>query len=93
MHMLEQAQSPIIYAVAHQAAGSAITREGNDDPQLSLAGQLMQAELQKRGLAFHDVDNVAFRGKLVREGFYNKWKKRQGEEAWALIKATTGKLG
>ena len=53
----------------------------------------LQAELQKRGLEFHNVDNAAFRDKLVRAKFYDEWKKRYGEEAWALLEATTGKLG
>jgi tripartite ATP-independent transporter DctP family solute receptor len=53
----------------------------------------LQAELQKRGLEFHKVDNNAFRDKLVAAGFYGEWKKRYGEEAWALLEATTGKLG
>ena len=53
----------------------------------------LQAELQKRGLEFHKVDNAAFRDKLVRAGFYDEWKKRYGDQAWALLEGTTGKLG
>ena len=53
----------------------------------------LQSELQKRGLEFHKVDNAAFRNKLVAAGFYVEWKKRYGEEAWALLEGTTGKLG
>jgi hypothetical protein len=30
---------------------------------------------------------------LVAAGFYAEWKKRYGEEAWALLESTTGKLG
>jgi TRAP-type C4-dicarboxylate transport system substrate-binding protein len=53
----------------------------------------LQSELQKRGLEFHNVDNAAFRDKLVAAGFYTEWKKRYGDEAWALLEGTTGKLG
>src|SRR6516164_318159 len=53
----------------------------------------LQEELQKRGLEFHKVDNAAFRDKLVAAGFYAEWKKRYGDEAWALLESTTGKLG
>ena len=53
----------------------------------------LQSELEKRGLEFHKVDNAAFRDKLVAAGFYVEWKKRYGEEAWALLEGTTGKLG
>ena len=53
----------------------------------------LQSELQKRGLEFHKVDNEAFRQRLVSAGFYTDWQKRYGEEAWALLEKTTGKLG
>ena len=53
----------------------------------------LRAQLQKLGLEFHNVSNEAFRQKLVSAGFYTEWQKRYGEEAWALLEETTGKLG
>ena len=53
----------------------------------------LKGQLQKLGLEFHNVNNEAFRQKLVSAGFYTEWHKRYGEEAWALLEATTGKLG
>jgi tripartite ATP-independent transporter DctP family solute receptor len=53
----------------------------------------LQAELQKRGLEFFKVKNEDFRQRLVSAGFYQEWQKRYGDEAWALLEATTGKLG
>jgi len=53
----------------------------------------LQAELQSKGLAFHKVDNEAFRARLVSAGFYTEWQKRYGDEAWSLLEGTAGKLG
>ena len=53
----------------------------------------LQDELTKRGLAFHKVDLAAFRDRLISAGFYTEWKKRYGDEVWAMLEATTGKLG
>ncbi|GJD51228.1 2,3-diketo-L-gulonate-binding periplasmic protein YiaO [Methylobacterium crusticola] len=53
----------------------------------------LQSDLQSRGLQFFTVNNADFRQRLVTSGFYLEWQKRYGEEAWALLEATTGKLG
>ena len=52
----------------------------------------LQTELTKRGLEFFNVKNEDFRAKLVAAGFYKDWQKRFGDEAWALLEQTTGKL-
>jgi hypothetical protein len=41
---------------------------------------------------FIDVDTSAFRKQLQDVGFYKEWKKRMGDEAWAALELTTGKL-
>ena len=53
----------------------------------------LQAELTSKGLEFFDVKNEDFRQRLVSAGFYQEWQKRYGDEAWATLEATTGKLG
>jgi tripartite ATP-independent transporter DctP family solute receptor len=52
----------------------------------------LQAELNKRGLEFFNVKNEDFRAKLIAAGFYKEWQKKFGDEAWALLEQTTGKL-
>ena len=52
----------------------------------------LQTELNKRGLEVFNVKNEDFRAKLVAAGFYKDWQKRFGDEAWALLEQTTGKL-
>ncbi len=53
----------------------------------------LQAELKSRGLEFFTVKNEDFRQRLISAGFYREWQKRYGDEAWALLETTTGKLG
>ncbi|MFE1599301.1 TRAP transporter substrate-binding protein [Methylobacterium sp. ID0610] len=53
----------------------------------------LQQKLQSLGLQFYEVNNADFRQRLVTSGFYQDWQKRYGDEAWALLESTTGKLG
>ena len=53
----------------------------------------LEAELKSRGLEFFKVQNEDFRQRLISAGFYQEWQKRYGDEAWALLETTTGKLG
>jgi TRAP-type transport system periplasmic protein len=53
----------------------------------------LQADLKSKGLEFFEVKNEDFRAKLVSAGFYQEWQKRFGDEAWALLESTSGRLG
>ncbi len=52
----------------------------------------LQGELAKNGLTFNKPDPEPFRDKLRKAGFYTEWKGRYGEEGWALLEKTCGKL-
>jgi tripartite ATP-independent transporter DctP family solute receptor len=52
----------------------------------------LRADLAAKGLIFNDVDPAPFRETLTKFGFYKKWRKSFGEEAWALLEESTGKL-
>jgi len=52
----------------------------------------VQADLQSKGLAFNRPAPETFRTKLREAGFYDDWKKRFGNEAWALLEQASGKL-
>ena len=52
----------------------------------------VQADLQSKGLAFNRPAPDTFRAKLRESGFYDDWKKRFGNEAWALLEQASGKL-
>ncbi len=53
----------------------------------------LRAELSAKGLVFNDPKLDPFRETLVKSGFYAEWRKKYGEEAWALLEKYTGKLG
>ena len=52
----------------------------------------VQEDLTKRGMKFNQPDAAAFRAKLQSAGFYADWKKKYGDEAWAILEKATGSL-
>ena len=49
-------------------------------------------EMKGKGMAFNNIDADSFRAKLRSAGFYAEWKKKFGDEPWALLEKYTGKL-
>ena len=49
-------------------------------------------DLKSKGLEFVEVDKPAFREALKTAGFYAEWKKKYGDEAWAILEAEVGSL-
>ena len=64
-------------------------RERDDIRRLN---NTVEVELKAKGLIFNPVDPQAFRGALKQAGFYGEWKKKYGNEAWALLEKYSGKL-
>jgi tripartite ATP-independent transporter DctP family solute receptor len=54
--------------------------------------QTVEADLKSKGLQFNTTSPDSFRAKLREAGFYDEWKKRFGNEAWALLEQASGKL-
>ncbi|AWM86577.1 TRAP transporter substrate-binding protein [Microvirga sp. 17 mud 1-3] len=52
----------------------------------------LQQELAGKGLVFNQPDPVPFRDKLRQAGFYAEWKGKYGDEAWAILEKSVGKL-
>jgi tripartite ATP-independent transporter DctP family solute receptor len=52
----------------------------------------LQQELAGKGLTFNQPDTAPFREKLRSAGFYAEWKGKYGDEAWALLEKSVGKL-
>nr|WP_315593611.1 TRAP transporter substrate-binding protein [uncultured Cupriavidus sp.] len=48
--------------------------------------------LKLRGMTFNSVDGRPFRAALQKSGYYAEWKKRFGQEAWALLEKYSGGL-
>jgi tripartite ATP-independent transporter DctP family solute receptor len=53
----------------------------------------LRQELESKGLVFNDLKPEPFRDKLKSAGFYTEWKGKYGDEAWALLEKSVGKLG
>ncbi|NUU00706.1 TRAP transporter substrate-binding protein [Herbaspirillum robiniae] len=53
----------------------------------SLAG-----ELKAKGIQLNEADHQAFHAKLKQAGFYEEWRKKFGDQAWAILEKYSGKL-
>ncbi len=60
---------------------------------VAAAEAVVGSELEAKGLVFNKPDPAPFRETLVKAGFYADWKAKFGEEAWAALEKTAGKLG
>jgi tripartite ATP-independent transporter DctP family solute receptor len=52
----------------------------------------VQEDLTKRGMKFNEPQAAPFREALQKAGFYAEWKKKYGDEAWALLEKSVGSL-
>jgi tripartite ATP-independent transporter DctP family solute receptor len=52
----------------------------------------LRNELSAKGLQFNDVDRGMFQAALRKTSFYQDWKAKYGDEAWAELEAVSGKL-
>ena len=52
----------------------------------------LQGELAAKGLAFNKAAPESFRDQLRKTGYYTEWKGKFGDEAWALLEASVGKV-
>ncbi|MEI8030668.1 MAG: TRAP transporter substrate-binding protein [Comamonadaceae bacterium] len=53
----------------------------------------VQKELTDKGMIFNQPKTDSFRERMRKAGFYAEWKTKFGDEAWALLERSTGKLG
>ncbi len=52
----------------------------------------LQKDLATKGMAFNPTSADAFRAQLRKAGFYNEWKGKFGDEGWAILERSVGKL-
>jgi tripartite ATP-independent transporter DctP family solute receptor len=50
----------------------------------------LKDELVSKGMQFNDPDPALFREALRKAGFYAEWKKKYGDEAWAILEKSVG---
>jgi len=78
-----------VRAIVAKNINAAAIKERVDVAKLN-AG--LQQELAGKGLVFNQPDPAPFREKLRSAGFYSEWKGKYGEQAWALLEKSVGKL-
>ena len=78
-----------IRTIAAKHIDAAGVKEREDVAKLN-AG--LQQELAGKGLIFNQPDPAPFREKLRSAGFYKEWQGKYGEEAWAILEKSVGKL-
>ena len=52
----------------------------------------LQKTLTEKGMTFNTPKTDTFRAKLRQAGFYAEWKAKFGDEAWAILERSVGKL-
>jgi tripartite ATP-independent transporter DctP family solute receptor len=53
----------------------------------------LQKEIAAKGIVFNTPNTELFRQKLRSAGYYTAWKGKFGDEAWAALERSVGKLG
>ena len=80
---------PDLQAIVAKHINAAAVKERVDVAELN-AG--LQKDLATKGMAFNQPDSAAFRDQLRKAGFYGEWKGKYGDEAWAILERSVGKL-
>jgi len=78
-----------VRAVVAKHINAAGLKERDDVAKLNAT---LQQDLAAKGLDFNRPDPAPFRDKLRATGFYTEWKNKYGDEAWALLEKSVGKL-
>ena len=55
--------------------------------------ETLQGTLTAKGMVFNTVEKQRFRDVLREAGFYTEWRAKYGEELWAVLEKSVGKLG
>ena len=76
-------------AIVTKHINAAAMNEREDTAKLN---STLQQDLANKGLLFNQPDPGPFRDKLRAAGFYTEWKGKYGEEAWAILEGSVGKL-
>src|SRR3982074_651190 len=74
---------------AAKTNNAAAVKERGDTEKLN---GTVREELAGKGLTFNQPEVDAFRDKLRSAGFYAEWKGKYGEQAWARLEKSVGKL-
>ena len=78
-----------LQAIVARNINAAGMKERTDVAELN-AG--LQKDLAAKGMTFNATNADAFRAQLRKAGFYAEWKGKFGEEGWAILERSVGKL-
>ena len=78
-----------IRAIVAKNINAAGLKERADTEKLNSS---LRGDLESKGLVFNQPDVGPFREKLRSAGFYAEWKGKYGDQAWALLDKSVGKL-
>ena len=78
-----------VRAIVAKNVNAAGVNERDDVAKLNAS---LQQDLAAKGLIFNKLDPAPFRNALRAAGFYTEWKKKYGDEAWAILEKAVGKL-
>src|SRR5271155_1204128 len=84
-----EALPPDIRTIVEKNVNEAALKARVDTEKLNAT---VREELATKGLTFNQPDLTPFRDKLRAAGFYSEWKGKYGEEAWAILEKSVGKL-
>ena len=80
---------PELQTIVARHVNAAALKERTDVAELNTG---LQKELAAKGMQINQPDPAAFRDQLRKAGFYAEWKAKYGDEAWALLERSVGKL-
>lgn len=76
-------------AIVNQHLNAAAVAQRADSEKLAVS---LQTDLAAKGMVFNRPDPAPFRKALQDARFYQEWKTKFGDEAWAQLEAAVGKL-
>jgi tripartite ATP-independent transporter DctP family solute receptor len=76
-------------AIVNKHMDAAAVAQRADSEKLAVS---LQTDLAAKGMVFNRPDPAPFRQALQQAKFYQEWKTKFGEQAWAQLEAAVGKL-
>ncbi len=80
---------PDLQAIVSKHINAAAVKERADVAELNAT---LAKDLAGKGMAFNTPNAAAFRDHLRKAGFYAEWKGKFGDEGWAILERSVGKL-
>jgi tripartite ATP-independent transporter DctP family solute receptor len=80
---------PDLQAIVARHINAAAVKERADVAELNAS---LQKDLASKGMVFNAPKADAFREHLRKAGFYAEWKGKFGDEGWAVLERSVGKL-